>query len=231
MNVIARTRQKIKDLDVLPVEGMTSPTAEKHINELVELLNVHAHRYYVLDNPLISDSEYDQLYRSLQNLESHYPELVRNNSPTRRVGSKPLDKFERVQHSLPMLSLGNAFNGEELRAWYKRCIKGLQDVYGEEVLPSLTVELKIDGLALSLVYEKGAMVLGATRGNGIEGENITSQAKTVSSIPLSVPVVNEGNVSPPDVLEVRGEVYMAKTDFENLNQYLAAQQKKNVRKS
>lgn len=228
MNQVARTRQKIKELEKLSLSSdLSSSEAERHIDELVELINFHAHQYYVLDNPLVADVEYDRLYRSLQALEAAHPGLAKPNSPTQRVGSQPLDKFEKVQHALPMLSLGNAFDETELDAWYQRCIKGLQPVYGDDVLPALSVELKIDGLALSLVYERGSLVLGATRGNGVQGEKITPQVKTVSSIPLSVPINKNVNLAAPDLLEVRGEVYMAKSDFDKLNEDLTSQQKKN----
>ena len=228
MNHVARTQQILRELEERLLRSKSSTSeAEKHIEELVELIHYHAHQYYVLDSPVISDNEYDRLYRSLQELENTHPELAKSNSPTQRVGSQPLDKFEKVQHALPMLSLGNAFNEAELHAWYQRCIKGLQAEYGDDVKPALSVELKIDGLALSLVYESGALVLGATRGNGIQGEKITPQVKTVSSIPLSIPINKDVKVVVPVLLEVRGEVYMSKSDFDTLNEDLTAQQKKN----
>ena len=226
MNEVARTRQKLKELSELSIGELSEESSREHVQELIELINYHAHQYYVLDNPLVSDNEYDILYRSLQAIESTHPNLASLSSPTQRVGSQPLDKFERVRHAIPMLSLGNAFDGEELRAWYTRCIKGLQEQYGEDVRPAVTVELKIDGLALSLVYENGQLGLGATRGNGLEGEEITPQVRTVSSIPLAVPIFKQANVDAPRLLEVRGEVYMAKSDFEKLNRSLASQEKK-----
>ena len=226
MNQVARARQKIKELHEITPGSLAQEEARRHIDELVGLINFHAHQYYVLDNPLISDNEYDSLYRSLQSLEGIYPNLVTNHSPTLRVGSSPLDKFERVKHAVPMLSLGNAFDESELLAWYQRCIKGLLEEHGEIVRPAVTVELKIDGLALSIVYEKGVLHLGATRGNGLEGENITPQVKTISTIPLSVPVGQESDLDHPDLLEVRGEVYISKGDFETLNTYLGELQKK-----
>lgn len=226
MNEVARTRQKLKELRELSIEALSEESSRGHVQELVELLNYHAHQYYVLDNPLISDNEYDILYRSLQAIEATHPGLASLSSPTQRVGSQPLDKFDRVQHAVPMLSLGNAFDGEELEAWYLRCIKGLQELFGDEVQPAVTVELKIDGLALSLVYENGELVRGATRGNGIEGEEITPQVRTVSSIPLAVPIVKKIGVETPVLLEVRGEVYMSKSEFEKLNHSLASQEKK-----
>ena len=226
MNEVARTRQKLKELKNVSLEKLSEESSRKHVQELIELINYHAHQYYVLDNPLVSDSEYDILYRSLQEIEAMHPVLASLNSPTQRVGSQPLDKFNRVRHAVPMLSLGNAFDGDELEAWYLRCIKGLQELYGEEVRPAVTVELKIDGLALSLVYQDGTLVLGATRGNGVEGEEITPQVRTVSSIPLAVPITKNAGQEVPELLEVRGEVYMAKSDFETLNNSLASQEKK-----
>jgi len=226
MNEVARTRQKLKELSELSIEELSEESSREHVQELIELINYHAHQYYVLDNPLISDSEYDILYRSLQSIEAAHPNLASLSSPTQRVGNQPLDKFERVRHAVPMLSLGNAFDGEELQAWYLRCIKGLQELYGDDIRPAVTVELKIDGLALSLVYENGQLVLGATRGNGLEGEEITPQVRTVSSIPLEVPILKDTEIKAPELLEVRGEVYMSKSDFEKLNSSLASQEKK-----
>ena len=226
MNQLAKTRQKLKELRGVTYSEVDPETALEHINELIELLHFHAHQYYVLDAPLILDSEYDVLFRALNSLEELHPQFARPDSPTKRVGGKPLDKFERVQHAQPMLSLNNAFNGEELSAWYKRCIKGLQETQGVDVLPELSVELKIDGLALSLTYEEGILSVGATRGNGLEGEGITPQVTTISSIPLSIPINKQNKVTIPNVLDVRGEVYIGKTDFSNLNDSLGAQGKK-----
>ena len=226
MNQLVRTRQLLGELNNISIGTMSLELAAKHVIDLTELINFHSHQYYVLDNPLILDNEYDTLYQGLKSIETAYPQLERADSPTKRVGGKPLNKFERVQHSLPMLSLNNAFNANDLQAWYQRCIKGLQEIHGEEIEPAMTVELKIDGLALSLVYEKGILSLGATRGNGLEGEEITRHVRTISSIPLSIPVVKSNESEVPDLLEVRGEVYMGKKDFSLLNDELIAQDKK-----
>lgn len=228
MNQVAKTRQKLKELKDISLKDVPAEVAGQHITDLIDLLNSHAHQYYVLDNPLITDNEYDVLYRALQSLEQSHPNLARVDSPTQRVGRKPLDKFNRVQHALPMLSLGNAFDGNDLHAWYKRCIKILEENGTENASPLMTVELKIDGLALSLVYREGLLEVGATRGNGEEGEEITPQVKTVSSIPLAVPIHKGGDVAKPGLLEVRGEVYMGKKDFDALNASLAKAGKKTI---
>ena len=200
-------------------ETINHETASNLAIRLHELLHFFAFQYYVKDNPLIADAEYDRLIRALTYIESRYPDLFRDTSPTQRVGGDPLDRFEKVRHPEPLLSLGNAFDADELRAWYARCIKGLAPVYGEEIKPDLTVELKIDGLALALTYERGTLLTAATRGNGVEGENITQHARTIKQIPLSVPVPAASNMraSIPQKFEVRGEVYMRADDFEQLN--------------
>ena len=226
MDIISRTRQLIEDVTHEDLSLITEDAAKELVNVISELLHYHAHRYYVLDEPLISDAEYDTLFRALQNLEGAFPEMKLMNSPTLRVGSAPLDRFEKVGHAIPMLSLGNAFNSDELVAWYNRCIKGIEAELGEKVAPALVAELKIDGLALSILYESGVLQVGATRGNGVEGENITSQVKTISTIPLSIPVEKDINTKIPEVLEVRGEVYMSKSDFEKLNTSLSGTGKK-----
>ena len=175
--------------------------------ELRRELNHHNHRYYVLDDPTVPDAEYDRLMVELRRLEELHPELVTADSPTQRVGAAPAEGFSQVQHRLPMLSLANAFNQEELEAWYRR-VKGLLD----DADFDLVCELKIDGLAVSLIYENGVLVQGATRGDGITGEDVTSNLRTIRSIPLSL----DGFVPPR--LEVRGEVYLPVKEFERLNE-------------
>ena len=175
--------------------------------ELRRELNHHNYRYYVLDDPTVPDAEYDRLMVELRRLEELHPELVTADSPTQRVGAAPAEGFSQVQHRLPMLSLGNAFNQEELEAWHRR-VKGLLD----DADFDLVCELKIDGLAVSLVYENGALVQGATRGDGITGEDVTSNLRTIRSIPLSL----DGPVPPR--LEVRGEVYLPVAEFRRLNE-------------
>ena len=177
------------------------------IAELRRELNHHNHRYYVLDDPEVPDAEYDRLMVELRGLEELHPELVTADSPTQRVGAAPAEGFSQVQHRLPMLSLANAFNREELEAWYRR-VKGLLD----DADFDLVCELKIDGLAVSLVYENGVLVQGATRGDGITGEDVTSNLRTIRSIPLSL------NGSVPPRIEVRGEVYLPISEFRRLNE-------------
>ncbi|MFQ6612609.1 MAG: NAD-dependent DNA ligase LigA [Fidelibacterota bacterium] len=182
----------------------------KQIQILRDQLREHNYRYYVLDDPLISDSEYDRLFRQLQKLEIEHPELVTPDSPTQRVGSKPLETFGSVTHRIPMLSLENAMNTEELRAFDLRVKKGINtdaeiDYVGEP---------KLDGLAVELVYEAGRFVNGSTRGDGFTGEDITSNLRTIPAIPL---ILRTETTSAPKLLEVRGEVFMTKESFKKLN--------------
>ena len=179
----------------------------QRVAELHQEINYHNHRYYVLDDPVISDYDYDLLMRELRQLEEEYPELRTPNSPTHRIGGEPAEGFVQVEHRHTMLSLGNAFDPESLEAWYKR-VKALLD--GADF--SMTCELKIDGLAVSLIYENGVLVQGATRGNGYVGENVTQNLRTIRTIPLTL----QG--SPPPYLEVRGEVYMPVGSFRKLNE-------------
>ena len=176
------------------------------VAELREQINHHNYRYYVLNDTEVNDSEYDRLMVALRGLEEEHPSLVTAESPTQRVGANPADGFEQVQHRLPMLSLGNAFNEEDLQAWYRR-IKGLLD----DADFNLVCELKIDGLAVSLTYQDGVLVQGATRGNGTVGEDVTQNLRTIRSIPMSL--IGE----PPPYLEVRGEVYLPIEEFQRLN--------------
>jgi len=178
------------------------------IQELVEKISAFDYQYYVLDNPSISDFEYDKIFRLLIDLENTNPELIRPNSPSQRVGGKALDAFESVIHRQAMLSLNNAFEEDELMAFDKR-IK--DDIGIGEV--EYAVEPKFDGLAITLTYENGIFVQGATRGDGYTGENVTHNLKTIRSIPTKL-----NHTNPPKILEVRGEVLMLKKDFELLNQ-------------
>jgi DNA ligase (NAD+) len=185
---------------------MVETNVAQRVAELRRELNHHGYRYYVLDDPEISDAQYDALMRELRRLEEEHPELVDADSPTRRVGATPAEGFTQVPHRLPMLSLANAFNQEDLQAWYRR-VKNLLD---DADFP-LACELKIDGLAVSLTYRNGVLVQGATRGDGYVGEDVTQNLRTVRTIPLSL----LGN--PPPDLEVRGEVYMPVESFRQLN--------------
>jgi len=181
--------------------------AKQRVQKLQELLNHHNYRYYVLDSPEISDAEYDQLMRELQKLEDEYPELITPDSPTQRVGAAPLEAFGVVEHPQPLLSLANAFDDDELDAWYKRASNLLG---GRQT--DFVCELKMDGLAVALTYVNGLLEVGATRGDGFRGENITQNLKTVRSIPLSV------SKDAPRRFEVRGEVYLPKAGLKKLNQ-------------
>jgi DNA ligase (NAD+) len=183
----------------------------ERVERLRSLLRYHSYRYHVLDDPEVSDAEYDGLMAELKDLESTYPQLVTPDSPTQRVGAEPLPEFEKVEHRRPLLSLDNAFDEEEVRAWEKRVRRLLGD--GADL--SYTVEPKIDGLAVSLVYENGLLVQGATRGSGFVGEDVTQNLRTVKAIPLRIPVTGDGPA--PRYLEARGEVYMPKDRFEELN--------------
>ena len=178
------------------------------IQELIGKISAFDYQYYVLDNPSISDFEYDKIFRSLVDLENENPELIRPDSPTQRVGGKAIDAFESVIHRQAMLSLNNAFDEDELIAFDKR-IK--DDIGIDEV--EYAVEPKFDGLAITLTYENGIFVQGATRGDGYTGENVTHNLKTIRSIPTKLNYIH-----PPKLLEVRGEVLMLKKDFELLNQ-------------
>jgi DNA ligase (NAD+) len=183
---------------------------DNKIQALRDQLNDHNYRYYVLDDPLISDSEYDQLFRELQKLETDNPNLITEDSPTRRVGAEPLSSFGSWTHRMPMLSLANAMNEDELAAFDTRVKKGLDTEKDLEYI----AEPKLDGLAVELVYENGFFVNGSTRGDGITGEDITQNLKTITAIPLSLR--KNGQKTPP-LLEVRGEVFITKDGFKKLN--------------
>ncbi len=184
---------------------------EKRILELRLLLQEHAHRYYVLDDPLISDGEYDLFFNELLRLEEEHPDLVTPDSPSQRPGGAPLDKFEQVVHRLPMLSLENAFSADDLRAFEDRLLRFLnQDVSSTSL--SYMAEPKVDGLAVELIYEQGCLLQGSTRGDGSKGEDITAQLKTISSIPLRL---NDRSLPR---MEVRGEVFMDRKALTELNQ-------------
>lgn len=186
------------------------------IETLRRLVNYHNYRYHVLDQPEISDADYDVLFRELVDLESAHPQFVTRDSPTQRTGAPPLPEFGEVRHRVPMLSLDNAFNEEELLAWEKRISKLLPPGEKREYV----LEPKVDGLAVSLTYENGILVTGATRGDGYVGEDVTPNLKTIRAIPLRIPV--DGKKKPPRLIEVRGEVYIPKKAFEKLNKKLAA---------
>jgi len=181
--------------------------AKERIEKLRAAINHHNYRYYVLDSPEISDAEYDELMRELKQLEQKYPQFLTPDSPTQRVGAAPVEAFGVVEHPLPLLSLGNAFSHDELLAWYTRTSKL---VAGKQF--NLVCEHKIDGLAVALTYVDGQLAIGATRGDGFRGEDITQNLRTIRSIPLSVPK------EAPTRFEVRGEVFLPKAGFKKLNQ-------------
>lgn len=184
-------------------------TVVAQMRQLIQILAKHNHAYYVMDQPTIADSEYDQLFHQLKALEEQHPDLVQPDTPTNTVGAKPLSKFANVTHAVPMLSLGNVFNEEDLYAFARRT---------EERLPNqkieYDVELKFDGLAISLWYEHGVLVRGVTRGDGETGEDITQNVKTIRNLPK---VLSSEKTAVPELLEVRGEVLMPKAGFEKLN--------------
>jgi DNA ligase (NAD+) len=181
------------------------------VQELRDQIHYHNHRYYLLDDPVISDAEFDKLLKELTRLEEEYPGLVTPDSPTQRVGAAPLDKFETVPHSLPMLSLENAFSEAEAREFEDRLKRFLRTSSEFDYV----VEPKMDGVAVELVYDQGHLRVGSTRGDGYRGENVTQNLKTIHTIPLKL--LNSG-LPVPDLLEVRGEVYMNLDEFQKLNE-------------
>ncbi len=182
--------------------------ARRRVGELRRQIEHHNYRYHVLDQPEIEDRAYDRLVRELQDLEARFPDLITPESPTQRVGAKPSAAFATVQHRQPMRSLANAFDAEELRAWGRRAVNAL----GREPSSGYVCELKIDGTAVSLTYEQGRLTRGATRGDGVAGEDVTANLKTVHSIPLRL-----RGQRPPALVEIRGEVYLTRKAFEAIN--------------
>jgi len=182
---------------------------KSRINELRFIIEDHNYRYYVLNDPIISDGEYDKLFRELETLEKENPESIIPQSPTQRIGAKPQKKFNTIEHTSPMLSLANAMNSDELVAYHKRVKKVLK-------LDSVTyiAEPKLDGLGIEIIYIDGLFKSGSTRGDGYVGEDITHNLKTISSIPLKL---REDKLSLPSLLEVRGEVFISKDDFSKMN--------------
>ena len=184
-------------------------TVKQDIEDLKQTIHQHDHQYYVKNSPTISDQEYDALLRRLRELETTHPGYVTPDSPTQRVGGKVDERFKAVMHPVPMLSLDNTYNVDEVRAFHQRVLKGLPDVPEGSI--EYVVELKFDGLAVALTYEEGLLVRGATRGDGLQGEDITANLRTLRSIPLKI------DTEPFKRIEVRGEVYMPKKEFERIN--------------
>jgi len=185
-----------------------TPEVKQRVYELRQLLQKASYAYYALDNPIMEDAVYDQLYRELQDLETQYPELVTADSPTQRVGERPASQFTSVRHNIPLYSLENAFNIEEFTKWQERWQRYAPKVEAFEYV----CELKIDGNALALTYEDGVLVRGVTRGDGITGEEITQNVRTIRSIPLRLSVEK-----PPAVVEIRGEAFLPLEVFEQIN--------------
>lgn len=195
---------------------MVPPDVRARAEELRRLINAHNYRYHVLDRPVISDSQFDRLLRELQDIETEYPDLRTSDSPTHRVGGQPSEKFRRVRHPQPILSLGNAYSADEVRAWFDR-VRRLDDrVAGADFV----VEPKIDGLTVVLHYQAGVFQLGATRGDGEVGEDVTPNLRTLRSLPLRIPVEEEAG-DPPPRLVVRGEAVILRAAFEAMNRRLA----------
>jgi DNA ligase (NAD+) len=192
-----------------PVDKLTEKQAEAELKRLARLIAEHDRRYYQEDAPTISDAEYDALRHRNSEIEARFPELIRKDSPSRRVGAAPAGKFKKVRHAVPMLSLDNAFTDADVAEFVDRVMRFLKLTE----MPAFTAEPKIDGLSLSLRYENGVLVTGATRGDGAEGEDVTANVKTLDDIPQKL----KGRKL-PDIVEVRGEVYMTHEDFLKLNQ-------------
>src|SRR5689334_14905226 len=187
---------------------MTS-SPEQRLKELRDAIRHHEERYYIHDAPEISDEEFDRLLHELERLEADYPDLVTPDSPTQRVAGAPTEGFPTVEHVVPMLSLDNAYNEEELRAFDERVRKG-SGLMEQPV--AYVAELKIDGLSIALTYQDGRLVRGATRGDGVRGEDVTANVRTIRAIPLSL------RGAPPGRLEIRGEVYLSRRSFERMNE-------------
>lgn len=186
-----------------------TPEIQQRINQLLIQLQKASYAYYVLDNPIMEDAVYDQLYRELQELESQYPKLISKNSPTQRVGDKPASQFLSVRHNIPLYSLENAFNLAEFAQWEERWRRQSPDQKNADYV----CELKIDGSAIALTYEQGILVRGVTRGDGVTGEDVTQNVRTIRSIPLQLNLDN-----PPPVIEVRGEAFLPIDTFNQINQ-------------
>ncbi len=200
---------------------MSPENLKQKYQELQEEIRYHNYRYHVLNDPVVSDYEYDRMLKRLREIEVDHPEWVTPDSPTQRAGAEPLDKFTKVEHPAPILSLGNAFGEEDIRDWYERIARLDDRVRNTDFV----VEPKLDGLTVVLHYQDGLFVQGATRGNGEVGEDITENLRTIKALPLRIPVDEKGT-EPPNRLVVRGEALITKDDFEKLNQRLEKEGKK-----
>ncbi|MFZ3070729.1 MAG: NAD-dependent DNA ligase LigA [Anaerolineaceae bacterium] len=199
---------------------MSETDLQKQLEHLRQQINYHNYRYHTLDLPVISDYEYDQLFNQLKRIEAEHPELITPDSPTQRSGGQPLEKFRKVTHPAPILSLANGFGRQDALDWYERILRIVPEVTDADYV----LEPKLDGLTVVLHYEQGRFVLGATRGDGLVGEDITENLKTIPSLPLRIPI--SGNFPPPERLVVRGESIITRKDFEKLNAELEARGEK-----
>ena len=206
------------EVEAIAVEDLTAKQAEQELERLAEEIAGHDARYYQDDAPTVTDAEYDSLRLRNAAIEARFPNLVRPDSPSERVGAAPAEKFDKVTHAVPMLSLGNAFNDDDVREFCDR-IRRFLGLEAEEIV-AMTSEPKIDGLSASLRYENGKLVVGATRGDGQVGENVTANLRTVKEIPEKL-----AGSGWPDVVEVRGEVYMSHADFAALNERQRAEER------
>jgi DNA ligase (NAD+) len=200
---------------------MPTEDLRKEYEDLKDEIRHHNYRYYVMNDPVVSDYEYDQMLKRLEAIETEHPEWVTPDSPSQRAGVAPVDKFEKVTHPAPILSLANAYDAKEIRDWFER-ISRLDDRVPES---DFTVEPKLDGLTVVLRYENGVFTQGATRGDGVVGEDVTENLRTINVLPLHIPVSADGPAI-PDVLVVRGEAIIFKADFEQLNRTLEGEGKK-----
>ncbi|MFL5065268.1 MAG: NAD-dependent DNA ligase LigA, partial [Xanthobacteraceae bacterium] len=199
----------------IPVEDLTEAQAREELARLAAEIAEHDGRYYQEDAPTISDADYDALRQRNSEIEAHFSELIRSDSPSQRVGVAPARGFAKVRHALPMLSLDNAFSDEELGDWEEQVRRLVGDDVAKE---GYTCELKIDGAAVSLTFQDGVFVQGTTRGNGAVGESVTANLRTVREIPLRLR--GKGH---PRIMEIRGEVYMPFSGFERMNEERVAQ--------
>ena len=221
MNIVDESRGLLAHLQEVDLGKLHQEDAGGLVERLRRAIDVHDRRYYELDDPLIADAEYDVLYEALADIEARFPHLASSDSPTRRVGGDPLTRFEKVRHPQPLLSLGNAFDEDDVRAWYDRCVRTLEKEAGITAPPAVIAELKIDGLAVALTYVDGVLTTAATRGNGFEGENITRNVETIRAIPLGIPRTGSESIEAPRRIETRGEIFLRKRDFQKLNDGLA----------
>lgn len=194
---------------------MTEPALKQELEQLRREINYHSYRYHVLDDPIISNLEYDRMITHLEEIESAHPEWITPDSPSQRIGNVPQDKFKKVRHPSPILSLADAFDEVEIRAWYERILKMDSRVASSGFI----LEPKIDGLTVVLHYENGLFSMGATRGDGIVGEDITVNLRTIKAIPLSIPVLKTGEAAPNNLV-IRGEAFITLKEFERLNKKL-----------